>query len=350
MADADATREFGAKLLQIYSGAMLTNLINIGYRTGLFEAAAAGPATVEELSARAGLHERYVREWLGAMTTGGILDHDATSGRFALPPERAVLLTGDGAANAAPHSGMIVHMSKHVAALAHCFEHGGGVGYDAFRPEFTSCMDDVWRRIFDEQLIDGFLGRVEGLDDRLRTGIRVLDIGCGTGHAINVMARAYPASSFVGFDIAEDALEAARREAAELGLRNVEFTVQDVTCLPAGSAFDLITAFDAVHDQREPATVLEAVCDTLSPDGLFMMIEFKFESDVSGNVGNPFAPLYYAFSTMHCTTVSLAAGGPGLGAVWGDRTARTMLKEAGFGRIERLDSPRPQNCIYVCRK
>jgi SAM-dependent methyltransferase len=350
MTDTDAAREFGAKLLQIYTGAMLTNLINIGYRSGLFEAAAAGPATIEELSARAGLHERYVREWLGAMATSGIFDHDAATGEFTLPAHRAALLTGAQAANVAPHSGMIVHMSQHVPALAHCFKHGGGVGYDAFRPEFTSCMDDVWRRIFNEQLIEGFLGRIDGLDARLRTGIRVLDIGCGTGHAINVMARSYAASSFVGFDIAEDAIEAARQEAAELRLRNVEFAVHDVTRLPPQASFDLITAFDAVHDQREPAIVLKSVGDALSPDGLFLMIEFKFESEIADNVGNPFAPLYYAFSTMHCTPVSLALGGPGLGAVWGDRTARAMLRDAGFSRIERLDSPRLQNCIYVCRK
>jgi ubiquinone/menaquinone biosynthesis C-methylase UbiE len=350
MVDMNAHREFGAKLLQIYTGAMLTNLINIGYRTGLFEAAAAGPSTIEELSGRAGLHQRYVREWLGAMTTGGIFDYDEASQQFALCPDRAALLTGDQAANVAPVSGMIVHTSKHVPALAHCFKHGGGVGYDAFRPEFTKCMDDVWRRIFDEHLVEGFLGRVDGLDARLRTGIRVLDIGCGTGHAVNVMARAYAASSFVGFDVAEDAIEAARQEAGEMDLRNVEFAVQDVTRLPPGSSFDLITAFDAVHDQREPAMVLKGTCDALRPNGLFMMIEFKFESDIADNISNPFAALYYAFSTMHCTTVSLAAGGPGLGAVWGDRTAKAMLRDAGFSRIERLDSPRPQNCIYVCRK
>jgi SAM-dependent methyltransferase len=350
MADMNASREFGGKLLQIYTGGMLTNLINIGYRTGLFEAAAAGPATIEQLSARAGLQERYVREWLGAMTTSGIVDHDPASGQFALPAERAALLTGDRAANVAPTSGMIVHMSKHVPALAECFRHGGGVGYDAFRPEFTQCMDDAWRRIFDEHLIEGFLGGVEGLNARLRAGSRVLDIGCGTGHAVNVMARAYPASTFVGFDIAEDAIEAARQEAATMALPNAEFAVHDVTCLPPEDGFDLITAFDAVHDQREPAKVLDGVHAALKPDGLFLMIEFKFESEIADNVGNPFAPLYYGFSTMHCTTVSLAAGGPGLGAVWGDRTARAMLGEAGFSHIERLDSPRPQNCIYVCRK
>jgi ubiquinone/menaquinone biosynthesis C-methylase UbiE len=350
MTTTDPSREFGAKLLQIYTGGMLTNLINIGYRTGLFEAATVGPATIGELSARAGLHERYVREWLGAMTTGGIFDYDEATGQFALPEERAALLTGGRARNAAPISGVIAHMSKHIPGIETCFRQGGGVGYDAFRPEFTSCMDDAWRRIYDDLLIGGFIASVDGLDERLRAGSRVLDVGCGTGHAINVMAKAYPASKFVGVDIAEDAIEAARREAAEMGLRNTSFAVHDVIQLPPGFSFDLITAFDTIHDLPQPEAALRSICGALAPDGLFLMIEFKFESDIAGNIGNPFAPLYYAFSTMHCTTVSLAVGGPGLGAVWGDATARRMLAEARFTQVERLDSPRPQNCIYVCRK
>lgn len=350
MANTDASREFGTKLLQIYTGGMLTNLINIGYRTGLFEAAAAGPATIDALSARAGLHQRYVREWLGAMATAGIFDHDRTSGEFALPAERAAMLTGARATNLAASSGMIAHMSKHVAALAECFRHGGGVGYDSFRPEFTDCMDDAWRRIFDDLLVDGFIAGVAGLHERLRAGIRVLDVGCGTGHAINVMAQTYPASEFAGFDIAEDAIESARREAAQMGLRNVRFDVEDVTDLPPGSSFELITAFDTIHDLPQPEIALSNICGALASDGMFLMVEFKFESDIADNIGNPFAPLYYSFSTMHCTPVSLAAGGPGLGAVWGDTTARRMLAEGGFAHVERLDSPRPQNCIYVCRK
>ena len=195
MADTDAGREFGAKLPQIYTGGMLTNLINIGYRTGLFEAAAAGPATIEELSVRAGLYERHVREWLGAMATAGIFDYDQTCQRFALPAERAALLAGARATNVAPISGVVTHLSKHVAALAKCFRDGGGVGHDSFRPEFTDCMD-AWRRIYGDLLVDGFIASVEGLDQRLHTGIRVLDIGCGTGHA---MAKAYPASEFAGY-------------------------------------------------------------------------------------------------------------------------------------------------------
>jgi SAM-dependent methyltransferase len=126
--------------------------------------------------------------------------------------------------------------------------------------------------------------------------------------------------------------------------------VRDVTALPGDARFDLITAFDAIHDQREPEAVLRSVQRALAPGGTFLMIEFKFASELEDNLENPFAPLYYGISLMHCTTVSLAAGGPGLGAVWGERLAREMLAAAGFTQIDVLDTPRPQNCLFVCRR
>jgi SAM-dependent methyltransferase len=348
MTQADASKTFANQLLGIFTGGVLTKLIDAGYQTGLFEAANQGPGTSAELAARAGLQERYVREWLGGMVSAGIFRYEPSGGTYELPAEHAPLLTGDTSRNLAPTARMINHMGRHLPALIGCFRDGGGVSYDAFRPEFTQCMDDTWRRIYDDLLIDGFLGQVEGLEDRLRSGISVLDIGCGTGHAINLMAREYPASSFTGFEIAEDALDAGHSEASEMGLANVRFETCDVSRLPSEPKFGLITAFDAIHDQRDPAAVLRGVHDALAADGVFLMIEFKFESELEGNIDNPFAPIYYGMSLMHCTTVSLAQGGPGLGAVWGDRTAREMLAAAGFSQVERLDSPRPQNCIYVC--
>ena len=350
MQQSDRTSALARQLLGIYTGGVLTKLIVIGYRTGLFEAAAAGPGTSDELSARAGLRERYVREWLGAMTSAGIFDYDPAARAYELPPEHALLLTGASARNLAPHARMIEHFGRHLPALIECFRDGGGVPYAEFRPEFTECMDDTWRRIYDEWLIDGFLSAVDGVPERLAAGSRVLDIGCGSGHALNVMAQAYPASRFVGYDLAEDAIADAKCEAAAMGLANVRFAARDVTALPDDAPFDLITAFDAIHDQREPEAVLRSVHRALAPGGLFLMIEFKFASELEDNLQNPFAPLYYGISLMHCTTVSLAAGGPGLGAVWGERVAREMLAEAGFAQVERLDTPRPQNCLYVCRK
>ncbi len=345
-----AAQDFAGKLLRIYTGGVLTKLIDIGYRTGLFEAAAQGPATSQELAERAGLQERYVREWLGAMVTGGIFTYDAAQRRYALPPAHAVSLTGSRARNVSPMSGMIDHFGQHLTELVKCFREGGGIPYDAYRPDFTCHMDAAWRRIYDELLISGFLARVDGLTARLAQGIRVLDIGCGSGHAVNVMAREYPHSRFAGCDIAADAITDARAEATRMGLDNVHFETMDVAKLPAEPRYDLVTAFDAIHDQLDPATVLRRIAAALGDDGIFLMIDFKFSSNVEGNIGNPFAPMYYGISLMHCMTVSLAYGGAGLGAVWGVEKARAMLAEAGFSRVEVLDSPRPQNCIYVCRR
>jgi ubiquinone/menaquinone biosynthesis C-methylase UbiE len=345
--NADAMKRFGERLLGIYTGAVLTKLIEIGYQVGLFEGSRAGPASSEELADRLGLKERYVREWLGAMATSGIYSYDPASGRYSLSDEHAAMLTGDSAQNAAPMSRMINHFGTHLPKLAACFREGGGIPYSAYRPVFTQCMDDVWRRVFDQMLVPGFIGAVAGLLDQLREGIRVLDIGCGTGHAMNVLAREFPKSTFLGYDIAEDAIARARGEASEMGLSNSKFDVADVANLASDPKYHLITAFDAIHDQKAPDAVLLGVSRALSPGGKFLMVDFKFSSRVEENVTNPFAPMYYGISLMHCMPVSLAVGGQGLGTVWGEQTARRMLTEAGFRNIVVLDTPRPQNYMFV---
>ena len=349
MTNPDLVKAFGAKLLGIYTGGVLTKLIDIGYQTGLFEASKAVAATSDELAERAGLKERYVREWLGAMTSAGIYAYDSATRKYTLPDEHAALLTGDVATNLTPMSRIVNHFGTHLQRLVACFREGGGIPYSAYRPVFTQCMDDVWRRIYDHQLLSGFIPAVPGLDEALRDGIRVLDIGCGTGHAINVLAREFPRSTFVGYDIAEDGIGRARAEATQLGLKNTAFEVVDVTSFSTEQKFDLITAFDAIHDQKAPAAVLRSVCRALAAGGSFMMVEFKFSSRLEDNVSNPFAPLYYGISLMHCMPVSLAIDGEGLGTVWGEQVARQYLTDAGFGDVAVFDSPRPQNCIFVAR-
>ncbi len=348
--DEQPVKEFAGKLLGAYTGCALTTLIDIGNQTGLFDAAAKSPATSQELAERAGLHERYVREWLGAMTTGGIFAYDPATRTYTLPPEHAALLTGDTARNLAPMSQMLNVFGRNVSQLVQCFRDGGGIPYSAFWPAFTESMANAWRRIYDEHLMSGFLPAAKGLPERLQAGIRVADIGCGAGHAVNVMAREYLHSTFVGYDIDPHAVEKAAAEARDFGLSNARFEVLDVTQLPPEPPFDLIVAFDAIHDQVAPATVLRRVSDALARGGTFLMIDFKFSSNLEENVGNPFAPLYYGISVMHCMTVSLAAGGAGLGTMWGIQLAQRMLAEAGFTSVEVADSPRPQNCIFICRK
>ncbi|MFQ5893978.1 MAG: class I SAM-dependent methyltransferase, partial [Nitrospinota bacterium] len=163
-------------------------------------------------------------------------------------------------------------------------------------------------------------------------------------------AREYPQSTFVGYDLSEEAISRARAEAREMGLANARFEVLDSTQLPDEPKFDLITTFDSIHDQRDPATTLRRVAGALAPDGVYLMVEPKASSKLEDNIGNPFSPYMYAISVLHCMTVSLAEGGAGLGTAWGEHAARRLLGESGFTAIEVVDAPGPQNSIYICRK
>ena len=351
MAELDRKRvqAFARKVFGLYTDGMLTLMVQIGHRTGLFEALARGPATSAELAERAGLHERYVREWLGAMATSDIVEYDVASRSFTLPPEHATCLTGASSRNLAPGSQMLLLLSRHVPKIIDCFTHGGGVPYSEFRPEFTETQDASWRLLYDGLLIKGFLPAVRGLPERLEAGVRIADLGCGTGHAVNLMAREYPRSSVVGYDLGPDAIVKARAEAEAMGLTNARFEVLDTTRLPAEPKFDLLTSFDAIHDQKDPGAALRAAAGALAPDGIYLMVEPKASSQLEENIGNPFAAYMYSMSTLHCMTVSLAEGGAGLGTVWGQQTARRMLAEAGFPSVEVVDAPGPQNSIYICR-
>lgn len=347
--DTERTNAFGDRLLDLVTGHVLTMLISVGHRTGLFEAAARGPATSDELAERAGLDERYIREWLGAMVTGEIVEYRPETGRSCLPAEHATLLTGARAGNIGPVTGTLRTLSALLPQVERCFTTGGGVPFAEFAAVAGDTLGGSWRHVYDEQLIDGFLARVEGLPERLRAGARVLDLGCGTGHAINLMAQSFPASEFVGLDLAPDAVALAESERVAMALDNAVFAVADAAELTATPTFDVITAFDAVHDLHAPDVALRRVHDALAPDGVFVMVDARFSSRVENNLGNPYAALSYGISLLFCVPTSLADGGAGLGAMWGQELAGEMLAAAGFGDVRILDSPRPQNCIDVCR-
>jgi len=214
------------------------------------------------------------------MATGGIVEHDATSKTFTLPPEHAACLTGKSSRNLAAGSQMLPMLGKRLTRVVESFHAGGGVSYEEYRPDFTEAMDASWRLLYDGLLIKGFLPAAKGLPERLHGGIRVADIGCGTGHAVNLMAREYPASTFTGYDLGEDAIARARAEAREMELGNARFETLDVTRLPSEPKFDLITTFDAIHDQRDPATVLGRMAGALAPAGVYFMVEPKASSNL----------------------------------------------------------------------
>ncbi len=348
--DPEKVEEFFGRLLDIYTGSMLNYMIDIGHRTGLLTAAAAGAATSEELADRAGLNERYVREWLGAMTSGGIIEYAPTAKTYRLPPEHAAALT-DGPANLAPMAQFHTHLGKHVHQVARAFREGGGVAYAEYRPELTDVMDGISRSIFDTQLLDAYVPLVPGLDAQLRAGTRVADVACGTGHALVLLARAFPASTFTGFDFDEGAIARARAEAGGAQLDNVTFGVADAATLAVDERFDVVFVFDALHDQVDPVAVLDRIHTALAPGGLFVMKEPHAADTLEENLDNPMAPLLYAVSTLHCMTVSLAHGGAGIGTVFGEQLARRMLADAGFVDLVVLPAPGdPGDAVYVATK
>jgi SAM-dependent methyltransferase len=250
-----------------------------------------------------------------------------------------------------PISELVTTLGPRVPLVVEAFRHGGGIPYDDYRPDFTRAMDAIGRGTFDELLIDELLPLADGLVDRLDAGIRVADFGCGTGHAINLMAKAHPASTFVGYDLADDAIATARTEAACVGLGNAEFEVRDVLSVPREPGFDAVFAFDAVHDQADPTGVLDRVMDVLRPGGWFVMVDTNANTDLADNLDHPLGPFLYAVSTLHCMQVSLAEGGVGLGTVWGRQLAERMLAEAGFVDVEVHEAPGdPLNLVYVSHK
>jgi ubiquinone/menaquinone biosynthesis C-methylase UbiE len=188
--------------------------------------------------------------------------------------------------------------------------------------------------LYDLTLVDSTMALVPGLLDKLKTGIDVADVGCGAGHAICVLGAAFPNSRFVGYDFSEEGIAMGRAEAAGKGLTNVSFEVKDVATLGGPERFDLVTAFDAIHDQAAPRRVLKGIYDTLKPDGTFLCVDMNASSHVEKNIGAPLATILYAFSVFHCMTVSLAQGGEGLGTVWGRELAEELFREAGFMRLE----------------
>lgn len=338
--DQDRAQAFARRVAGMLNDAALVLMTSIGHRTGLFDTlATAGAVTPADLARQSGLDERYVREWLGAMTTGGIVEHAPESGTFSLPAAHAASLTRAAApANLAATAQWLAVLGGVEDRLVECFRRGGGVPYEAY-PRFHEVMAEESAQTVLHGLVDDILPIVPGLVRRLRAGIDVLDVGCGSGRAMILLARTFPRSRFVGCDVSAESVAAARAEAARAGLDNVRFEVVDASGLDAVAAYDLVTTFDAVHDQARPAVVLANIERALRPGGAYLMQEIAGSSHLHENMSHPMAPFLYTISCMHCMTVSLAAGGDGLGAMWGEQLATRMLRAAGFAAIERHALP-----------
>jgi SAM-dependent methyltransferase len=334
-ARAGDSTEFADRMLRMMNEAALALMVSVGHRTGLFDVMAAMPAaTSPEIASRASLDERYVREWLAVMTTGRIVEHDGATGSYWLPADHAAWLArAAGIDNLATGMQYIGLMAQVEDRIVDCFRHGGGVPYSAF-PRFQAVMAEDSGAVHDASLIDVILPLVPGLTGRLRQGIDVADVGCGSGHAANLMAEAFPRSRITGFDFSDAGIAAARLEAERKGLANVRFEKRDAARLGQTGRFDFITTFDAVHDQARPDLVLAGIAEALRTGGVYLCVETSASSELADNLDHRLGPFLYTVSCMHCMTVSLADGGMGLGTMWGQQTARRMLGEAGFTAIE----------------
>jgi SAM-dependent methyltransferase len=332
--DAERAEEFAGRVLDILNGGALAVMISVGHRTGLFDAlGAAGDATSSELAEAAGLDERYVREWLGAMTAGRIVELDPETARYTLPREHAAWLTRAASPdNLAVEAQWITALSMVEDDVIECFRRGGGVPYERYT-RFHEIMAEESGQTVLSVLFSHILPLVPGMAERLEEGASLLDLGCGRGRALLMLGERFPNSTFAGYDLSADAIAYATGQVAERGLANVTFTQRDLSTYDVDAepeAFSFVTTFDAVHDQAKPLALLKGIRRTLESDGTYLMQDIQGSSHHHENLDHPGGPLLYTISCMHCMTVSLAQGGDGLGAMWGEQKARELLGEAGF--------------------
>lgn len=335
--DQKQAEAFGENLLSVLNHGALCLMMSVGHRTGLFDAMRElPPATSEDIASKAGLHERYVREWLGAMVTARVVEVDPATQRFFLPLEHGAFLTRAAAAdNMAVFAQYIAVLGSVEDDIVHCFRNGGGVPYSRF-PRFHEVMaEDSGQSVL--ALIEShILPLAPDLTNRLSKGIRMLDVGCGRGRILNKLADLYPDSRFVGMDLSGEAIEYAQAEASRAGHTNIKFVVADVSNFDQtadAESFDVITTFDAIHDQAKPLNVLKGIHRALKPDGVYLMQDIRGSSHVDKDIEHPIGTFLYTISCMHCMTVSLAQHGEGLGAMWGEEKTRDYLQKAGFRSI-----------------
>ena len=350
-----STLGFQEYMVDVMNKGSLSLMLSIGHRVGLFDTMVSlPPSTSTQIAIASNLNERYTREWLAAMVVGKIVNYDPSNDLYFLPTEKAELLTRNTKTyNFAASMQWIPILGQVEDEIVNCFKKGGGVPYSSYK-RFHEVMEEESAQTVLSVLFESIIPLVPQLEDRLKKGIKVLDIGCGSGRVMNMMANQFPLSKFTGYDISQEAIKNAQSQSLINGTKNVDFKVKDVSKILDPStnlSFDLITAFDAIHDQAEPGTVLTNIVSLLKPDdGIFLMQDILSSSLLKNNIDHPLGIFLYTISCIHCMSVSLAQDGIGLGAMWGKEKAVEMLKEAGFTKVDvKQLSHDFQNYYYICR-
>ena len=354
---------FSKKLTDILNHGALNLAMGIGYRLGLFDAMdeLGLPVSSCAIAEKTGLNERYITEWLGVMVCGGIVElgkNEQGDAVFFLPKEHADLIARrSGASNIGVYTQEIPLLTGTVMEfVVEGFKDGNGVEYEKYS-EFQRFMTQLADAKHNQVLVQTFLPSVKNglLVKKLKSGIRVCDVGCAEGVALMLMAEAFPESRFVGIDICEEVIRRAKRTARERGISNASFLQLDAASIADDpewkNTFDYVTAFDAIHDQTRPLEALKGAYAVLKPGGEFSMVDIAASSDLGENVIHPMGPFLYTVSLMHCMPVGLVNGGAGLGMMWGRQKAVKMLEEAGFQNIQVLNIPHDSfNLHFFCTK
>lgn len=356
--DPDQLKAFSFQLFTKLEGAVTAGMVHLGDQLGLYTALAGadGQCTSAELAAAAQLSERWVREWAYNQAAAGMITAttaDDGTVRFSLSPEaKAVLATPD---HPAYGMGMFHRLPQTMRALEdmpHSFRTGIGHDYDSHGPEGAVGIErsfEPWNRTF---LLPVVLPALDGVVDKLERGATVVDVGCGAGGAVLLMAGAFPRSQFVGYDISHYALGRAEERLEASGIANARFADPRVQPLPTDGNVDLITTFDCIHDMTHPQQMMAAIRSAIAPDGTWLLVDIKALDTFAENTKkNPMAPLMYGISVLSCMSSALSEdGGAGLGTLGlSERRAREMAEAAGFSRFRRLAVDHAVNAFYEVR-
>jgi SAM-dependent methyltransferase len=331
-------------------GSILTGaLVVLGDRLGLYRqlADAGRPLTSAELAAAAGCAERYVREWLNGQAASGYVTY--SDGRYALDEEQATAFTDEDspACVIGGFQGMLA-ATRAIDRLTVAFRTGEGLGWHEHHDDLFRGTERFFRPGYIANLTTSWIPALDGVEDKLRRGAKVADVGCGHGASTIIMARAFPESVFTGFDYHASSIDVARKAAAEAGVDDrVSFEVAPATEYP-GTGYDLVGFFDCLHDMGDPTGAARHVLNSLAPDGTWLIVEPFANDEVAGNL-NPVGRVFYSVSTLVCTPASLSQEvGTALGAQAGEGRLRDVVTAAGFTRFRRA-AETPFNLVLEAR-